>query len=425
MSGHSFGSIAPLPDASTMSALVDPVESVPRRWVAWVTLAGLGLWAGFFGPIQVLLAQQAQVVSPGHKELVFGVVTGVGSAVSVIANPLFGALSDRTTSRFGRRVPWVAVGALLGALALVLLATAHTVLAMVLAWSLAQASLNAMFAALTATVPDLVPVRERGVVGGWVAVSQTLGIVAGVGIATVTGGIAAGYYATAAAVVVLAVPYVLGSRDVALPDSLRTVFSLREFTGSFWISPRRHPDFAWAWLTRFLVNLGNSLGTLLLYFYLQDAVRYPHPESGVFVLTVVYAVFIVASTVVFGLWSDRLQRRKVFVTVSGMVTGLGALILAIVPTWPGALAGAVVFGIGYGVYLSVDFALCTEVLPAAEARAKDLGVINIAVALPQVFAPFLGTFLVANAGGYVTLYVVATAVCLLGSVLVRNIHGVR
>ncbi len=407
------------------AALAEPVDSVPRRWVACVTLAGLGLWAGFFGPIQVLLAQQAQLVSPGHKELVFGVVTGVGSAVSVVANPLFGALSDRTVSRFGRRVPWVATGALLGALALVLLATADSLLAMVLAWSLAQASLNAMFAALTATVPDLVPVRERGVVGGWVAVSQTLGIVAGVGIATATGGVAAGYYATAAAVVVLAVPYVLGSRDVPLPRSLRPALSLREFAGSFWLSPRRHPDFAWAWLTRFLVNLGNSLGTLLLYFYLQDAVRYPDPEVGVLVLTVVYAVFIVASTVVFGLWSDRVRRRKVFVTVSGTVTGLGALILALVPTWPGALAGAVVFGIGYGVYLSVDFALCTEVLPTAHARAKDLGVINIAVALPQVFAPFLGTFLVANAGGYVTLYAVATGVCLLGSVFVRNIHGVR
>ena len=405
-------------------ALAEPMVSVPRSWVAWVTLAGLGLWAGFFGPIQVLLAQQAQLVSPGHKELVFGVVTGVGSAVSVVANPLFGALSDRTTSRFGRRVPWVVAGGLLGALALVLLAQATSVLVMVLAWSLAQASLNAMFAALTATVPDLVPVHERGVVGGWVAVSQTLGIVAGVGIATVTGGIAAGYYATAAAVVVLAVPYVLRSRDVVLPKALRPVFSLTEFVRGFWISPRRHPDFAWAWLTRFLVNLGNSLGTLLLYFYLQDAVGYGDPESGVLVLTVVYAVFIVASTVVFGLWSDRLQRRKLFVTVSGVVTGIGALILALVPTWPGALAGAVVFGVGYGVYLSVDFALCTQVLPAAEARAKDLGVINIAVALPQVFAPFVGSFLVAYAGGYVTLYVVAFWVCVLGSVLVHRIRGV-
>jgi len=342
----------------------------------------------------------------------------------VVANPLFGALSDRTTSRFGRRVPWVAAGALLGALALAVLANAHTVLAMVLAWSLAQASLNAMFAALTATIPDLVPVRERGRVGGWVAVSQTLGIVAGVGIATATGGLAAGYYATAATVAVLAVPYLLHSRDLVLPRELRPVLSLRQVLGGLWVSPGRHPDFAWAWLTRFLVNLGNSLGTLLLYFYLQDAVVYSDPESGVFVLTVVYAVFIVASTVLFGIWSDRLQRRKAFVTVSGIVTGLGALILAVVPTWPGALAGAVVFGIGYGVYLSVDFALCTQVLPAADARAKDLGVINIAVALPQVFAPFVGSFLVRYAGGYVTLYAVSAAVCLLGSLLVRNIRSV-
>jgi MFS family permease len=295
----------------------------------------------------------------------------------------------------------------------------------VLAWSLAEAALTAMFAALTATVPDLVPVRERGVVGGWVAVSQTLGIVAGVGIATVTGGLAAGYYATAAAVVVLAVPYVLGSRDVPMPRALRPALSLREVVAGLWISPGRHPDFAWAWLTRFLVNLGNSLGTLLLYFYLQDQVRYPDPESGVFVLTVVYAVFIVGSTVVFGLWSDRLARRKVFVTVSGAVTGLGALVLAVVPTWPGALIGAVVFGIGYGVYLSVDFALCTQVLPSAQARAKDLGLINVAVTLPTVFAPFLGTFIVARLGGYVTLYAVAAGVCLLGSVLVRNIRSVR
>jgi MFS family permease len=416
---------APLSSVGRERAFAEPEAPVPRRWVAWVTLAGLGLWAGFFGPIQVLLAQQAEVVAPGHKELVFGVVTGLGSAVAVVANPLFGALSDRTVSRFGRRVPWVVGGAVLGALALVLLAGVHTVLTMVLAWCLAEASLTAMFAALSATVPDLVPVRERGVVGGWVAVSQTLGIVAGVGIATLSGGLAAGYYATAAAVVVLAVPYVLGSRDVPLPRSLRPALSLRDLVTGLWISPGRHPDFAWAWLTRFLVNLGNSLGTLLLYFYLQDRVHYAHPDSGVFLLTVVYAVFIVASTVVFGRWSDRLEQRKVFVTVSGTVTGLGALVLAVLPTWPGALVGAVVFGIGYGVYLSVDLALCTQVLPSAEARAKDLGLINIAVTLPQVFAPFVGTFLVARAGGYVTLYAVAAGVCLLGSVLVRNIRSVR
>ena len=125
-----------------------------------------------------------------------------------------------------------------------------------------------------------------------------------------------------------------------------------------------------------------------------------------------------------GAWSDRVGRRKVFVIVAGLVAGAAALILAVTQTWPGALVGAAVLGIGYGVYLSVDFALCTEVLPDEEARAKDLGVINIANALPQVFAPFLGAFLIASLGGYGTLYAVAAAVCVLGSVLVTRIRSV-
>ncbi|HET6651844.1 MAG TPA: MFS transporter [Nocardioides sp.] len=409
---------------SGLPGLAEPVERVGGGWVARVTLAGLGVWAGFFGPIQVLLAQQAELVAPGDKEFVFGLVTGLGSAVSVVANPLFGALSDRTTSRFGRRVPWVLGGALVGAAALLVLAVADSVAVMVLGWCLAQAALNAMYAALTATVPDLVPVRQRGVVGGWVAVSQTLGIVGGVGVATLTGGVRAGYVATAAAVVVLTLPYLLRSLDVPLPASLRPLWNLRDFVRGFWVSPRRHPDFAWAWLTRFLVNLGNSLGTLLLYFYLDDAVGHDDPEAGVFVLTVVYAVFIVASTVVFGQWSDRLRRRKVFVIAAGLVTGAAALTLALFPTWTGALVGACVLGVGYGVYLSVDFALCTEVLPAAASRARDLGVINVANALPQVFAPFLGALLITSAGGYVSLYVTAAVACVLGSVLVTRIKSV-
>jgi MFS family permease len=401
-----------------------PVERVPGSWVSRVALAGLGVWAGFFGPIQVLLAQQAEAVAPGDKEFVFGLVTGLGSAVSVVANPLFGALSDRTTARWGRRVPWVAGGAVVGALALLLLAAADSVPVMVLGWCLAQASLNAMFAALTAAVPDQVPVSQRGAVGGWVAVSQTLGIVGGVGIATATGGIAAGYVATAAVVVVLAVPYLLRSRDQRLAAADRPAWSAAGFVRDFWVSPRRHPDFAWAWLTRFLVNLGNAMGTLLLYFYLDDAVGHDDPESGVFVLTVVYACFIVLSTVVGGWWSDRVGRRKVFVIGAGLVAASASLVLALTQTWPGALVGAMVLGIGFGVYLSVDFALCTEVLPDQSARAKDLGVINIANALPQVFAPFLGALLIRELGGYGTLYTVSAAVCVLGSVLVTRIRSV-
>lgn len=414
------GSVPPSP-----VALAEPVVPVRPTWVARVTLASIGLWAGFFGPIQVLLAQLAAEVSPGHKEFVFGLVTGVGAGVSVVSNPLFGALSDRTTSHFGRRLPWVAAGALTGALALVVLAVADNLLVMLVGWCLAQAGLNAMLAAITAVVPDQVPVVQRGVVGGWVAVAQTLGVVGGVGIATVTGGVSAGFLATAAAVVVLAVPFVLRSGDVPLARDLVARFDVKAFARSFWVNPRAHPDFGWAWITRFLVNLGNALGTLYLFFYLQDAVGYDDPEQGVFVLTGIYAAMLVATTVVGGLWSDHVGRRRVFVAVAGLVAAAASVILAVTQTWPGALVAAVVLGMGYGVYTAVDFALITQVLPEAATRAKDLGVINIANALPQVFAPFLATILVTLAGGYVSLYLTSAGVCVLGSVLVYRIRSVR
>jgi len=406
------------------AVLHDPTTRVRRGWVTSVTLASIGLWAGFFGPIQVLLAEQAARFSPDHKAAVLGVVTGIGAFVSVVSNPLFGALSDRTSSRFGRRLPWVVGGAAGGALSLLVLAWAPNVAVMIVGWCLAQATLNAMLAALTAAVPDQVPVGQRGVVGGWVGLAQTLGIVAGAGIAAAAGGIAAGYAAIAVALLVLTIPYALRSHDLRVPASWVPATTVADFFKAFWISPGRHPDFGWAWITRFLVNVGNSMATLYLLFYLKDAVGYDDPAGGVFVLTAIYAVFILLTTVVGGQWSDRVGRRKIFVSVSGCVMASASVILAFSQTWPGALAAAAVLGIGFGVYLSVDFALITQVLPAARDRARDLGVINIAAALPQVIAPAIAAPLVALTDGYVALYLVSALIAVVGSVLVHRIRSV-
>ena len=100
------------------SALAEPSARVGTRFISLYTLAFLGLWAAFFAPIQVLLAQQMELLAPGNKEAALGWVTGAGALVAMLANPLFGAWSDRTTSRFGRRRPWILAGCLGGALAL-------------------------------------------------------------------------------------------------------------------------------------------------------------------------------------------------------------------------------------------------------------------------------------------------------------------
>lgn len=407
------------------TALAEPTERVSKLWVLWLALISIGVWSGFFGPIQVLLAQQAEALNPAHKEATLSLVTGVGAAVSTVLNPLWGAFSDRTVLRVGRRLPWVLGGLGGGVIAMVVLSGAGSVLVMVLGWALAQASLNAMLAAITATVPDQVPRRSRGTVGGWLAIAQTLGVVAGSGIAAATGSIAVGYLSTAGVLVVLALPYCLDSRDIALPPSARERFVLGHFVRSFWISPRQHPDFAWAWITRFLMNLGNALVILYLLYYLKDAVQLTDDEAedGVFLLTGAYGLCTVLTAVVGGYWSDRLGRRKVFVIASGLVAASALLLLAFVTTFAAAFVGAVILGIGFGIYTAVDFAMITEVLPSADDRAKDLGVINIANALPQVLAPVVAAGVLGLELGYSTLYVLAACFSVLGSVLVVKIKS--
>lgn len=425
------------------SALAEPLTNPPTHWIAFITLASIGLWAGFFGPIQVLLAQQAEAIDAANKKEILALVQGLGAFVSVVCNPVFGAFSDRTTWRTGRRLPWVVGGALGGALSLLVLSAADSVVVMALGWCGVQVALNAMLAAVTATVPDQVPERTRGRVGGILAVAQMLGIVAGTGIASATGSIATGYAVTAGVLIVLTIPYCLDSRDLALaPEERPEPFDWGAFLRSFWVSPRQYPDFAWAWITRFLVNLGNSLGLLYLLYYLQDAVGVPDDEADdrVFVLTAIYGVVLMATAVVFGMWSDRSGRRKVFVIWSGVVGGMATLLLAVVQTWTAALGAAALMGVGYGIYTAVDFALITQVLPGAAARGKDLGVINIANALPQVFAPMLAAVLLiavdaaggvtethgdAFSVGYFVVYASAFVAAILGSVFVTRIRSVR
>jgi MFS family permease len=225
--------------------------------------------------------------------------------------------------------------------------------------------------------------------------------------------------------VVGVVPYVLRYEDLRLAREDRPPWSWRAFLAGFWLSPRRHPDLGWAWLTRLLINLSNSLVLLYLLYYLRDRLHRPDPGRGVLVLTVVNSLTLVATVVVGGVWSDRVGRRKPFVVWSGVLMAVATAALAGWQTWPGAVVAAAVLGVGFGVFTSVDFALMTDVLPTALDRGKDLGVINVANALPQVAAPALAAPIVTHLGGYRVLYLVAAAIGLAGAVLVGRIRGVE
>jgi len=417
-------------------ALAEPTVHVRNGWVAGLGLASLGMWMAAYTPFQVLLPTQLQDIDPHGKIVALAVVTGLGAISSGAATPIAGALSDNTTSRYafgrmaGRRHRWTLGMALLAAVSLVALSQMKTVAGVAILWVVFSAFQNGEFASLSAAIPDHVPVRQRATVAGWVGMPQALGLVVGtILVVAVFTGLTSGYVVLAVAMVVLVLPFVLVTPDYPLAKEHSRPFSWRELGRSYWISPREYPDFAWAWFTRFLMSLAIAMGTLYLLYFLRDKIHYaklfPGQDAadGLLILIVIYTAGVVLTAIVGGMISDRLGRRKAMVLISGIVIAAAALLLTFVETWTASIGAAVLFGIGFGCYLAVDQALITQVLPAARDRAKDLGIINIALVCPQAIGSLIAAPLV-SLGGYPTLFAGTAVVAFLGSILVWRIKSV-
>lgn len=445
-------------DESLPEALRTPTKPVTFGFTLIMTLANLALWLSMNPVSALLLPRQVEAfdihtANPTQAELFrqnndLALVLSIGVAMSIFSNAIGGALSDRTTSRFGRRRPWLLLCALLSAGSLALLAVAPAVAVLALGWALYQLFANGVLAALVAVVPDRVPERQRGLISALVGLTNPLALVLGVvliGIvfvglfpngATVT---VMGYLVLLAVLVVVMAIFVLVLPDPALPKGTMPPFKLWRFIASFWINPKRYPDFGWAWLTRFLVILGYStaIGSFL-YFFIKDGLHYEHlfpghkPDEGVALVQIVAVAFLLISSVVGGILSDRFQRRKLFVIVSTAIISLALVMLSfytLYPTslvWPLVLVAGAITGFGFGAYLGVDLALVTQVLPSAHDRGKDMGVFNIANALPNAMAPILGAKILGLTGNnYSIMFAVAAVIVLLGAILVQPIKSVR
>jgi len=411
-------------------ALAEPTEPVTKSWIGTLGLASLVMWMASITPLQVLLPEQIQHIDPNGKIFDLGLVSAFGAVASLLATPIAGAFSDRTTRACsvghlrGRRHRWTLAMALLSALSLALIAWQASVIGIAVLWVLFSAFQNGEYASLSAAVPDHVPVSQRATVAGWVGMPQALGLVVGTALVVfVFKGLIGGYLVLAIPLVLLTLPFVLMTPDHPLEPEHRAPLSVRALLASYWLSPRRHPDFAWAWITRFLASLAIGMGTLYLLYFLRDQVHYAHPKQGLFILIAIYTGFVIITAIVGGVISDRIGKRKMIVTLSGALMGVAALLLTFVETWPAAMGAAVLFGTGFGAYLAVDQALITQVLPAAKDRAKDLGIINIAIVGPAAVAGAISALLV-NLGGYPALFAATAVVAAIGSVLVWKIKSV-
>lgn len=418
-------------DTSTApAALSEPKRLVSASWIALFATAWFGIWMAQLTPVQLLLPQQveAQIDSTYwvDKVVAFGIISGIAGACALIAYPLTGALSDRTTSRFGRRRPWILGGALLFAAALIVLGLQTTMVGIGILWSLAIIGFCMLSSALTATISDQVPVNQRGFVSGWLSAPQAVGTISGLLLVVMLGlSQFVGYALMAVLLVLFVVPFVLRIPDAVLPKESRQPFTLRALVTGFWISPRQFPDFGWTLLSRILVNFGNAFGTTLLLYFLQDGLQVENAEDSLLVLTLIYMVFVIVASLGLGRLSDKLGRRKMFVFLASALQAIAALMLAFAPTFEVAMVAAGFLGLGYGCFLSVDQALATQVLPYAAARGKDLGIMNIATAVPQAIAPLLGAFIVAALVGFQGLFLLAAIAALVGGLAIIPIRSVR
>ena len=405
----------------------DRVEPRPvgAGWIVALALGVVAVFASWFGPLQILLPAQTDLVAgPGGREALLALVVGTGAAVALVANPLWGLVSDRCRTRLGTRMPVVYAGTALGVVGQVVLFGATTGPVILTGWVLVQLGLNGPFAVLAALIADRVPTVQRGLVGSLFGVGQIVGVIAGTVVAEAVGAGTVGYLLLAGITPVLLVAIVLADR--AAPTSVRGTVPGTSATGAGGprgFRPTR--DYVWAWLLRFLMNLTNAILLIYLFFFLDEVVQVEDVAGSVLVVTVITLVLSAVCAGVTGAVSDRMSRRRVFAVAGALATAGGLILLALATTLPLVLLAAAVLGLGWGLFIGVDMAIITSTLADDATSGTLLGLANIANSLPQVVAPVLAAPIVLSAAGYPALYGVGAGIAVAAALCTLPLRSVR
>jgi MFS family permease len=391
--------------------------------------AYIGTCLVLIAPLLVTLALKVDaVVGSDRAPNSLALVTGIGALAAMLGNPFFGKLSDRTSGPWGMRRPWMVVGLLGGSLGVLVVAAAPNMAVVLVGWCVAQLFFNALLAALVAVLPDQVPRSQRGLVSGVLGICLPVASVSGTFLVQLFTGNQFAMFLVPCAIggfFVLLFAATLPDRRLARED--KPAWSFAELAGTFYVNPRKNPDFAWAFASRFLFVLAYAFLTTYQAYYLLDEIGSAEADvpRQIFLGTLAQAVVIVAASLIGGRLSDRTGRRKIFVSAASVVYGLAMFVIAVASDFDGFLVGMAVSGLGFGMYMAVDLALVADVLPGKD-NAKDLGVLNIAGALPYTVAPAIAPVVLAiGSGSYGVLYAVAGVCAVIGAVAILPVRGAR
>ena len=421
---------------------------------ALLSLYWFGTNAHWAAILLITLPKQAFLIGgDAVKGQTLGTVLLIGAFVSMIVAPLFGALSDRITTRWGRRRPWIVLGTLMnvvGIFGLIYFPRPNDMSSLplfIVAFMWVEFWNNVATAPFSALIPDIVPPDQRGSASGWYGLMSMLGNFAGglsALIFTRNGetDLVAIYYFIAAALVFGMLGTVLFVKEPEVTRKLPP-FQWGEFLRGL-IEPLRDHDFRWVFWTRFLMVMGTFTVQEFLQFFMRDVVKdfslfgktvAQNAESAVsfFIIGLLFGAIL--SSLAAGVLSDRFG-RKFMVYISSALQAIVPIVFIFYSPFGLVVSLGLVFGLGYGAYQAVDWALASDVLPSQDDYAKDMGVWHVAFTFPQVIATPIAGFMLdkfqvvgAQSGapnlGYTVIFSLATLYFILGTVLVRQIRKVR
>jgi len=409
-------------------ALQEPTYPTTLWFQLLYGLANATIGIGNITYFTLLLPAKLAQITPTNQTNTFIVISSLGAAAAILTNPLVGRFSDRTTSSLGRRLPWLMVGMVTLALAMLLEAAASSLLILGIGAVLLQIAVNMLLAALSAIIPDQVPASQRATVSAFAGMAPLVGgLIGQVLVGQVIHDTSTSFLDLGLISLVLLLLFCLVHREQRLPRAALAPLRVGDIPRSVWLNPRTHRDFALTWLARCLIFLATTTVINYLFYYLvaQRLFSEVHAATGVQLFYTIYVVAIVLCALIGGKLSDWLQRRKIFVIGSSLIIALGLFLLAFFPIWSIVLVGAAVIGVGFGCYLSSDLALASQLLPQARDRGKDFAIMNTAIFVPMLIAPALASIALGIFHSYTVLLIILAVGTLLAGILILPIRSVR
>jgi len=413
-----------------------------RPFVATLMLANFGTNVALIAPIQNILPRMVEAAAgSADKALGLGLVTGLGAFAALVVNPVAGHYSDRWVSADNRTVAML-IGLVGGGVAHAVLGLQHSLADIAIWWTLCQATINIAYSPMSAIVVDHVDKRSWGLVWGLISVAQAVGLIIGFAAVvfvfpTVTGGmiaISVGYVVCLGPLVLVLyrlprVSYASPATTATGPAGAGSPGTGSPGTGAAGTTATgtrvpgvkaaavRRPGirvllsagqgFGFVWIGKFLIVLAETIALLYLFYYLQDVVHYGNPGQGQLFLIVIATVAAIFATVAVGRLADQSGGYRRYAVLASAVLAATGFVLAGVSMWALVIGCAFALGAGYGAFQSVSQALSNVVLPDPANAGRDLGIINIASAVPQVIGAPIAGLVVAGAGGYRGLFVFA------------------